>query len=564
MKSTIMPLLILGMFATAATAQPIEPPDLRYDIPGETRPTAPARPAEPADDVADRPSLDAPDPRPAFRAFALDLLAMDGLTLHHEPVFGRQIADVQQVFTAHFETERRHRQRTERLQQRRGEVVAELLRIVGLEPGEEDVRHYETIFADALAMTPRLVDAPGELHAYLLRQETIKAHLREGGELPGFEYDADADEVDFYFGVILGGPEDEPIGALPLPLDPQQPAAEQIDSFLQAMRAHQDAIFGSVLHEVVQVMMMERLDPADPYHRWFSEGFASAIALRMASKYVGSDAATAFAVNSSDYRDLQNEINLYYWMDAGYEIATPLDSEALLAAARYAYAVDEADLIIERRGLNVVKQILDYIAQAPYRQDVRKLDAALAQAAGVRIEERMRRYQRFATREEGIAAYARRSNEALEGEDYQAMLPNMLRIMELRESYDVSSYANIAYVLHQMGYEELGDAIFDKQLALLEATEPNGRQHEVQLRHLQYALQTDAPWKAYDTAERLLERDADYVPALAVRMHRFVEEQDYDQAGLTAQKIIDTDRIPGSPYPQAARQLLEQLEPVEP
>src|SRR5690606_3616105 len=118
-------------------------------------------------------------------------------------------------------------------------------------------------------------------------------------------------------------------------------------------------------------------------------------------------------------------------------------------------------------------------------------------------------------------------------------------------------------ILYRMGAEALADEVYAKQLALLEATGQAELLHEMRLRHLQYALHTDEAWKAYGTAEELLAKNADYVPALAVRMQRYVEEADFDNAGLTAQRILAVDKTPGSPYPKLARELLEQLEPVE-
>ncbi len=566
-----MRLLLLAFFgwlvaATTAMGQAGDV-DLRLPVGGQG---AAAQPAEPGiedgagleEDGDAWEEMETVDPRLAWSDFELAQLDLGQVVVHFELPMANQMAAVRRAIESHMTFEQAERQRADQLIVRAENIVRDLHELVGVESTDQNVEEHTAVLVEALEGTPRLINVPPPLHVYVVRQEAIKAKLRGGGELPGFGYDAATDEAEYYFGVVLGGPEDALVGVLALPVTEDEPLAAQVTQWLEALRVPQRAAYGSALHDTAQVMILSRLEPGDPYYRWFVEGFSTAVALQMLERHGNGEAVAAFRIDSSDYRDMLDRTNLYYWMDAGYEVATPLESEARLSAARYALAVEEARLLMRNRP-GVLKAILDQIAVMNDGNRFRRLDDAIAGVTGVDIEQRFRRYQTFATREAGIEQYSRQSNAALDEENYAGMLPNVLRIMELREKYEPGDYANAALILYRMGAEALADEVYAKQLALLEATGQAELLHEMRLRHLQYALHTDEAWKAYGTAEELLAKNADYVPALAVRMQRYVEEADFDNAGLTAQRILAVDKTPGSPYPKLARELLEQLEPVE-
>jgi hypothetical protein len=124
--------------------------------------------------------------------------------------------------------------------------------------------------------------------------------------------------------------------------------------------------------------------------------------------------------------------------------------------ARYAYATLEAERLIERHGVDCLRQILDEVV-AGRTHDSAHLFAAIQKVTGEDLGKRFARYQPFETKDDCVKHYAEQHNAAADRKDYAEALPAMLRILEFRGLKDPRFYSNAAFLLYRMGYEKAGD-----------------------------------------------------------------------------------------------------------
>ena len=154
---------------------------------------------------------------------------------------------------------------------------------------------------------------------------------------------------------------------------------------------------------------MLRAKPTDPYWRWFSDGFANAITAVLLEKHLGKASADEFIKDDDlgQYRDLEQEVNLRYWMMGTYfpyVTEAPVETEGKFLHARYAYSFFEAKRLIDANGIDCVRKILDRIA-AKQSRTTADLLAVIKDVTGQDLGPRLALYQTFDTAEQGIPKY---------------------------------------------------------------------------------------------------------------------------------------------------------------
>jgi hypothetical protein len=234
-------------------------------------------------------------------------------------------------------------------------ITAEIYDIVG--PTEFDIAKQLKAMTEILS----LLSVENQTF-YLFRKETAKDYLRKGGKLPYMTYDKETDMVTQYSGVVSQY-KDSKITItnyfsgdnkleIPIPIDGKQTFEKDVEKFLGILA--RSFSVGILLHEIIEPAILNRWEPEDPYWRWFSDGFANAITIDILKKYTGAEAAEEFAkaYDVNEYKELEKEINLRYWMGLNFCIKTPLEYESELRMARYTYATYEAQRLIEKHGFN--------------------------------------------------------------------------------------------------------------------------------------------------------------------------------------------------------------------
>lgn len=404
---------------------------------------------------------------------------------------------------------------------RRQEVVADINRILGAtDPNTEEQAKILVRFATMFSQI--------KMTFYLAKMATIKDFLRSGGQLPNFSYDRAGDTA--LYNPRISVPE----GAEPpekydfcIPIDPNKEFGEYVAGVFDMLKEFVGPSITCVaIHEVTEFTLLKRARPTDPYWRWFSDGFANAITLDLIEKYMGKDAAKEFdaAYDPNDCRDLENRVNLRYWMLGNYFVyssETPVTPESKIHYARYTYATVEARRLIAAHGIACVREILDRIA-AKDKRDGSDLLQVVKDVTGEDVEQRLARYQTFETRQQGLTKYSEAYKAASRENNYEQMFVNLVRVMELQElgpSFDhLNNFLNAALLLHKMGHEEAADAAMQSAVDLYSKDSVvNGRQAVAEA-FVFYALNCDHPQKARKMADEVLKANPEHVPSLVVKM----------------------------------------------
>jgi len=473
---------------------------------------------------------------------------LEGATLHYDKSFSSNVDSLSTSFQEFLDEESDEGERMQKLLEKKKEIIEDVNRILGFSPSESQKAEQDRVLTVFLRPKFSFGAARGRTELYLLKKDTVKDYLRKGGSLPGFAYDKASDTASYNFFASLSDPAPEEGISLALPLSGVETLEKEAKEIFKRIAQWGGVREGAAFHELIEFTIMnQQLRPYDPYFRWFSDGFANAIAARLLQKYVSKDAAKEFARDRGKYSDLEKEINLYYWMGPDFCIDTPLESEDRLDNARYAYATFEAERLIDKYGIECVATILDEACKQPVNNS-RNLVAAVKEVTGEDIEHRFRRYQTFETKEEGIKKYATAFNESMSRKDYSEALVNLLRVQELRGP-GLRDYANAAYLLFRLGNEEMGDHAFRKNWGLLKRRGLDKAFFAMQKLFIEYALKCGNLSKAHQIAEEVLKAEPDFVPALAARTHRFLTSHKRSEAIEVARRILELEKdTESAPY----------------
>jgi len=493
-----------------------------------------------------------------WEALVLECGKLNGTTFYFEKALESKLDVFKEKYSAFLTKAAEEGKRSEEILGKVDEIVAEVNRIVGALEEDFPKDKQKGMMGFFLTRTSHLFGMVEKATVYLAKQETIKDYLRKGGELPFFTYDRESDTANYRFELAFStkSPAAEVSASVPYAVKGLEKMGEDLKSQFGALSDMVQVKYGVAFHELAEITMLKRLRAPDPYFRWFSDGFANAIAERLLRKYVSEDAAQEYAsgYDTSEYSDIEKEVNLYYWMGLAFCIKTPLESEDRLNYARYAYATFEAKRLVEKHGIEVVKKILDKACERPTR-DSRNLVEAVEEVTGEDIEERFKRYQTFATREEGIRKYPPAFNEAMKRKDYESALTNLLRIQEVRGP-DLRGYANAAYLLFRMGHEEAGDLAIKDHLELLEGRGLEKMHLVMQKLFIDYSFKCGNVVKAQEIAEAALEKEPDFVPALTVRLDRLGRAGKIAEAKGVARRVLELEKDENSPHYKLAKKVL--------
>jgi hypothetical protein len=398
---------------------------------------------------------------------------------------------------------------------------------------------------------------------YIILQDTTKDFLYEGGQLPNFTYDK-ADDTVTYNPEFITTSEDGPDKKFELAflVASEETFEENISQIFQVLfKAVGSGKLGIAIHEVVEFSLLNRARPTDAYWRWFSDGFANAITIKMLKKYAGfeiaDDFAKAYYIN--EYKGLEKEINLRYWMGLNFCIKTPLEYESNLSLARYAYATQEAQRLIELHGFDCVCKIIDTLLTKKTRtaQDILQ---AVNEVTGEDIQKRFDHYQTFETRQDGLIKYSNLFNAALEKKDYEQMLVNLQRTLELQESQlspaGLRCYKEIASLLFKLGHEQAGDEAMHNCIELFKNTGMPIAHEAAMEAFIMYAFNCKNATKAGEIAEELLKSKPNHLLALTVQMVVHAEAGRLSEAKQIAKKVINLDKNEQSPSYRTATQIL--------
>ena len=482
----------------------------------------------------------------------LSSTSMAGTTIYYEkslepklPVFERKYKQF------HDEIEG-----IKKIEAKKKQIIADINKILGI--AEPDIEKQDKALTGLLGAF-----SFEKTTFYIVLQETTKDFLSEGGRLPNFTYDK-ADNTVTYNPEFEATSEDGPVKHFELAflVASEETFEENITLIFQALQqALGSGKLSIAIHEIVESSLLNRAGPTDPYWRWFSDGFANAITIEILKKHAGNEIADEFAkaYYISEYKALEKEINLRYWMGLNFCIKTPLEYENKLELARYAYATQEAQRLIEQHGIDCVRKILDKMLTKETRTGLDILQA-VNEVTGENMQQRFDHYQTFETRRDGLTKYGRLFNAALEKKDHEQMLVILLRTLELQESQlsptGLQCYKEIATLLFKLGHEQAGDQAMQNCVELFKNSGmPMARDAALET-FIVYAFNCNNARKAREIAEELLKSKPNHVLALTVQMVVHAEDGRLSEAKQIAKKVINLDENEQSPSYRTANQIL--------
>jgi hypothetical protein len=500
---------------------------------------------------------------PAFAELGSDVVGK--LDLGSREIAGRRV-----YYDKSFETkldyfEKAYRQfsadryKAKEILARKDEIFSDINSILGIT--EPDAKMQTEIFTKSLGAF-----SGAKPTFYLVRQDKVKDFLRSGGELPTFKYDANTDMVEYYIEFFEGGGK-EPVGDfdVTLSLDSEKTFEQEVDWHLKGLLN----ILGGpgsislAIHEVTEMSLLTKVVPGDPYWRWFSDGFANAITYELMKKYLNKEFAEEHSANAriEKYKDLEQQINLGYWMSAGCCVFTtrgPIDYENRFIQGRYAFAMFEAQRLIDKSGIECVSKIVEEVCSKKSKTSAALVEA-IKKVTGEDMEKRFDRYQSFTTRQEGKFKYEQAYLTAAKDKDYEKTLFNLLRIMEFEKSPftpdNLQRWMYCAWFLYELGHEEVGDEVMYKCMGLFKDSGIPDAYESSMERFIQYSLRCDNPQKSLKVAEELLKGRPDNITALTAFMLTEAKSGKISEARQRAKRIQGLVKEGTEPYEIAGRVL---------
>ncbi len=485
--------------------------------------------------------LFAADPN-AWEQLNLNSTSIAGATIYYEKSFEPKLP----IFEREYKKFLAEKESSKAINAKKNQIFADINQVLGISEPETEMQ--DKLWTDLLGAF-----SLEKTTFYIVKQSTTKDFLRAGGQLPNFTYDKASDTVTYkaefkIASISKDGPIEDFEFSFPIASD--ETFEKDVTLIFQILQVEfvRSNVY-SAIHEVVEVSLLMQAKPTGPYWRWFSDGFANAITTEILKKYTGTEDAEEFAeaYDVNKYKELEKEINLQYWMGLKYCVLhrTPIDYENKLTYARYAYATYEAQRLIEKHGFDCVRKILDEVCTKKTRtgQDILQ---AIKKVTGEDMEERLRHYQTFETRKEGMAKYVGLINTASDKKDYEQMLINLLRMLELQDNQILPTSLQLrqkaASCLFKLGYEKAGDEAMYNCVELFKNSGiPMARDAAMET-FIIYAFSCKNAKKAEKMAEELLKTKPDHLLSLTVQMVVHTEAGRLNEAKQIAKRVQSLDK----------------------
>jgi hypothetical protein len=377
---------------------------------------------------------------------------------------------------------------------------------------------------------------------YILTVPSIKARLKSGATVPGFTYDRESGRANYQIQASFtynadtgrvqeeGGPARSPV--IVLPVYAYGTAPEEASNMARIVFLFDRRGVG--LHEAIETGIEKKLRFHDPFHRWFSDGFANALAEYYLKPSAGSAAASAFAAgfNLSGLDDLTKESNLRYWISDSYSSGASADKEARLQSARYAFATGIARQLLQDAGLSGIRTVFQRLGE---EQDLRspQIERIIQTVTRQDLKAVLDGYQSFGSLPEGIRLYKDKFQQARQSGNRDSALFDGQRLLELRlaryQQYVPQLYLSMAQLFEEYGLTNSVIDLFGRQIK--EAA--GQRLHDravLEREFIKFAWRAGKLPLVFAAAEDLARSYPGDSAALSVRMFKEASEGEFPRA----------------------------------
>ena len=492
------------------------------------------------------------DEPPHMAGVALHTRPVEGLKVHYQPELEPAMDGLAAALTEGVAELHATADRIGRMRDQADAIVDDLNRIVRFNPlGAGPIDQHAALSAGLHRATlPGVGDEPAPV--YLLLRETVRAYLRDGGELANFTHDPASDEVTQRAGPTAGEPFVIPVAED----DPTDVAAAYFEALNTALWAGPTLALRMTVGHTLQA----RVRVNHPHVRWFFDGYADALTFHLLREHLNEDAAALMfdGRDIASFAGLRDEANLLHWPIEPLALQLNTAAERRLEQARLTFAMHEALRLIDAHGPGHVGQVLDRLGEMGGSLP-QQLLAALHEVTGEDVAERLRAYQSFNDEAEGIVLYRRRVRRAEAEGDAAAELHARLRQYELSSQLSQAGVMRMSELVREIDGDERAFEPFDQAIEALTRRGMGAEGLALREAAVVAALQYRQPARVQDHAEALLAADADHVPALFVKLMHAVPEGDVQTSEAVSRHLIEITE-PNDPGHEFARAVLEQLE----
>lgn len=394
------------------------------------------------------------------RDFGLKTTTIADATIHYDPVFETRLPE----FGTQYITFKKETLSNVGISEDKITPVCEAIhRIMGVERDQAKAKTKEVLTEFNRIVGAMSFDKPT---FYLIQKDLIKNYLRQGGTLPHFTYDKQADMASYEFRFFSDGTREKIPFEFAVPVEPNEISPEVTGQVFEIMSfALRQMMKPVLIHEAAEMTLIYEMNSSDWYRRWFTDGFANVVVYQVLDELYSQKEAQEYAelFSAEPYADIQNQINLRYWLAMEYEFLDmneALETESRIKQARYNYATEEALGLTRRHGADCLKKIVDVYCAGEARDSTALYDA-IEKVTGERLDKAFVKYQSFANAMEGLKTYTARYEAARKKGDDAAALAAVLRMMELYNTpfspLALSARNETALLLRKMGQGELAD-----------------------------------------------------------------------------------------------------------
>ena len=268
--------------------------------------------------------------------------------------------------------ERLEQQRPEdyvlRIHRNREEILEEISHCLGVSQPAGTMQRF---LRQMIQLMGKAVGAmPDPTRVRLWEKNDLIAHLDAGGQLPGYKYDRESNEVTFGASLVSGGSKRVPQpGMAPIVLtqaaEPQLLAEAQgrINRLLNGIESVMPRLAATTLCSTARVGIRQELGVHVPGDMWLVEGASNYIAGELLKRHFTDAMAADFlsALATRPYLDVKGRVDLASW--SGVERNRPCAGQRL-RSARLAFATAEVTRLIQRHGRDAIAKIFVELKKA--------------------------------------------------------------------------------------------------------------------------------------------------------------------------------------------------------
>jgi hypothetical protein len=443
--------------------------------------------------------------------------------------------ELQSAFQDLLAKERDWERRTEEWQARAAPLISEADAAIGIDTNAPIFAEQKRLFIEATRL--RTSGPVSARPICILTGANLARKGLAGAHLPGLTLKAKEGGLNFDADYNLY---ESPL--LIIPVSGPERGVQDTVGFLESFFLPENR--GLSLREAINAGIEKRLHPRRPFLRWFSFGFATAIAEQLLKREAPAAEKTAFAEygDPTKFIAMRMQINLRYWLGQAYSVGVPSAASRQLLLARQAHATKIAREVLQEAGMDSVRAAIAFLAQSAEGTGLIELETRLGTLVKRNVRTTLDGYQTFTSIEDGIQQYTEEFRKARQEGNRELALFLWERLIELQSARDrqyvPDAYVKMAHLFEESGLTNAAIGLFSKQIATTTADQGLYDREVLQHEFVKFAWRTANLAVVFPVAEEMLREDPADAAAASVQLFRQVRGGELQRAKETAAMIV--------------------------